>query len=144
MLHDPHKIPEPILVLSGLTYLCPLYIAIQNKMAYDASTYLFLTFTTVGFHSTRDESLFILDCWAILNFLLRNYYLSLQCSNLSQRIFLISVIYSFTSYFLGKQYRIMSFHPDWNTQMCYHSLMHISTSYSSYMIMKELSSISGN
>ena len=138
MLHDPHKIPEPILVISGLTYLFPFYIAITNNRLYDASTYIFLTFTTVGFHSTRNESLFILDCGAIINFLLRSSYLSLQCSNTSKLIFLYSIIYSLTSYFIGKHYRIMSFDPDWNTQMAYHSLMHISTAYSSYLIMNEI------
>jgi hypothetical protein len=138
MLHDPHKIPEPILVVSGLTYLFPFYIAISNERVYDASTYIFLTFTTVGFHSTRNEVFFILDCAAILNFLLRTYYLSLKCSNISKTIYLTSVLYSLTSYFIGKYYNIMSFHPDWNTQMMYHSLMHVSTSYSSYVIIKEI------
>lgn len=138
MLHDPHTIPEPVLVLSGLTYLFPFYLALSSRRLYDASTYIFLTFTTVGFHSTRNEILFILDCGAILNFLVRVYYLSLKCSNISQNMFLASVIYSFISYFLGKYYSIMSFHPDWNTQMMYHSIMHLSTSYSSYKIMKEL------
>ena len=136
MLHDPHKTPEPILVVSGLTYLFPFYIAATNRRFYDASTYMFLTFTTVGFHSTRNETLFILDCWAILNFLLRTYYLSLQSSRDSKIIFLASVIYSLTSYFIGKYYNVMSFHPDWNTQMMYHSFMHLSTSYSSYLIIK--------
>jgi hypothetical protein len=137
MLHDPHKIPEPILVISGITYLLPSYIAFSREMYYDMYTNLFLTFTTVGFHSTRNEILFILDCCAILNFLLRTYYLSLQSSNLSQIIFLSSVLYSFTSYFLGKYYTIMSFDSDWNTQMMYHSLMHLSTSYSSYLIINQ-------
>ena len=137
MLHDPHKIPEPLLVVSGLTYLFPYYLAVKNRRFYDASTYLFLTFTTVGFHSTRDETFFILDCVAIINFLLRNYYLCLQSSNLTQALFFISVSYSFMSYFLGRYYSVMSFHPDWNTQMFYHSLMHITTSASSYIIMKD-------
>jgi hypothetical protein len=137
MLHDPHKIPEPVLVVSGLTYLFPCYVAINNRRFYDASTYLFLTFTTVGFHSTRDETFFILDCVAIINFLLRNYYLCLQSNNLSQALFFISVTYSFISYFLGRYYNVMSFHPDWNTQMFYHSLMHLTTSASSYIIMKD-------
>jgi len=139
MLHDPHKMPEPVLVISGLTYLIPLYTAISSNRIYDASTYMFLTFTTVGFHGTRNETLFILDLWAITNFLLRNYYLSLYCSKFSRGIFLSSVIYSFISYFLGKYYNILSFHPDWNTQMAYHSLMHLSTSYGSYLIIKEIS-----
>lgn len=137
MLHDPHMIPEPILVVSGLTYLFPFYIAISKKRFYDAYTYIFLTVTTVGFHSTRNETFFMLDCCAILNFLLRTYYLSLQSSNISKSLFLVSVIYSFTSYFLGKYYTIMSFHPNWNTQMLFHSFMHLSTSFSSYMVIKD-------
>jgi hypothetical protein len=137
MLHDPHKIPEPILVISGLTYLYPFYLAISKKRIYDASTYIFLTFTTVGFHSTRYEFLFKLDCIAIINFLFRSYYLLQKCSIFCNIIFFLSVIYSLVSYFVGKYYNIMSFHPNWNTQMFYHSLMHIFTSYSSYLIMIE-------
>ena len=138
MLHDPHKISEPILVISGLTYLIPFYTALSDNRIYDASTYIFLTFTTVGFHSTRNETLFILDLLAISNFLFRNYYLSLYCSNIARSIYISSVLYSFTSYFIGKYYNIMSFHPDWNTQMAYHSVMHLSTAYSSYLIIKEI------
>jgi len=137
-LHDPHKIPEPILVASGLTYLFPTYLALQDSRFYDSTSYLFLTFTTVGFHSTRNEILFLLDCAAILNFVLRNSYLSLKCRGYTRLMFLLSVTYSVTSYFIGRSYGIMSFHPDWDTQMFYHSLMHLSTAYSSYIIMDEL------
>jgi len=141
MLHDPHEISEPILVLSGLTYLYPFHLAISNKMYYDAFTYLFLTFTTVGFHSTRYDFLFKLDCIAIINYLLRSFYLLQKCSIFCNIIFILSVIYSLVTYFVGKYYNIMSFDSDWNTQMFYHSLMHIFTSYSSYLIMKEYTNI---
>ncbi len=138
-LHDPHKRPEPILVVSGLTYLLPFYVAATNNRFYDASTYGALTLTTVGFHSTRDETWFQLDLIAMLNWLVRNGYLSLQCkcSERSRKVFIASLVYSFTSYAVGKRYRIMSFDPDWNTQMFFHSLMHLSTAYSSYLIMKD-------
>jgi hypothetical protein len=138
MLHDPHKNPEPVLVVSGLTYLIPFYMAVRKERAYDATTYLCLTLTTVGFHSTRDETLFALDCLAILNFLYRSYILSTERSRFCQRVYFLSVIYSLVSYFVGRQYSIFSFHPDWNTQMFFHSLMHLSTSYSSYLIMNEV------
>ena len=138
MLHDPHKIPEPVLVVSGLTYLVPFYMAIQQQRGYDAATYLCLTLTTVGFHSTRDETLFALDCIAIVNFLYRSYILSTERSTFCKRVYLLSVAYSLVSYFVGRQYNILSFHPDWNTQMFFHSLMHLSTSYSSYLIMNEV------
>ena len=130
MLHDPHNISEPVLVISGLTYLLPFYIAINKKRRFDAFSFLFLTCTTVGFHGTRNEMIFIADCLAILIFLARTYYVSLHCTMKSRIIFYLSVVYSFTSYFVGMYLRIMSFHPNWNTQMFYHSLMHLSTAFS--------------
>ena len=136
MLHDPHKIPEPILVLSGLTYLIPSYIAFNQKRIYDFSTCIFLTFTTLGFHSTRSEYFFVIDVIAILNFLARIFYLSLRSSNYVLNIYILSVMYSLTSYFIGATYRIMSFDPDWNTQMFYHALMHLSTAYSAYLTIR--------
>ena len=138
MLHDPHMIPEPILVVSGLTYLVPFYLAYSKSRIYDASTYLFLTFTTVGFHSTRSEVLFILDCIAILNFLSRQQYLSVKSSRWNQQVLFLSVSYSLISYFVGKQFNILSFDPDWNTQMFFHSWMHLSTSYSSFLLMNSV------
>jgi len=141
MLHDPHTRPEPILVVSGLTYLIPFSVALMNTRTYDAYTYMFLTFTTVGFHGTRMEGFFLLDCVAILNFLARNVYLSLQASQYSRAILFSSILYSLTSYFVGKYYKRMSFDPDWNTQMFYHSFMHLSTAYSSYLIINEISKI---
>jgi len=47
LLHDPHMIPEPILVVSGLLYLVPAYYAFLQKRAYSLATLSFLTFTTV-------------------------------------------------------------------------------------------------
>ena len=137
MLHDPHTISEPILVLSGLTYLVPFSIALQNRRVYDSATYLFLTFTTVAFHSTRYDSFFALDCIAILNFILRSYIISTPLSPLTRGLFSFSIAYSLISYFIGQTYAAMSFHPDWNTQMAYHSFMHLSTSYASYRIMTD-------
>jgi hypothetical protein len=135
LLHDPHMNPEPILVVSGLLYLIPVYYALLQKRTYSVATFSFLTFTTVGFHGTRSETLFLLDCVAILNFLAHNFYMSLASSRLAALIFIASVLYSTSSYFIGQRYTILSFHPDWNTQMFYHSLMHISTAYSSYALL---------
>jgi hypothetical protein len=133
MLHDPHQIPEPILVVSGLTYLIPFYTAYKKGAEYDAYTCLFLTFTTIGFHGTRSEALFALDCIAIVNFLARYSYLA-KNSRVAY-IYYCSVVYSLFSYFVGQHYKIMSFDPDWNTQMMYHSLMHLSTAYSAYLLL---------
>lgn len=131
-------IPEPVLVCSGLTYLVPFYLAYTKSRSYDASTYLFLTFTTVGFHSTRSEVLFALDCLAILNFLIRQQFLSVKSSRWNQQVLFFSVSYSLISYFVGKKFNILSFDPDWNTQMFFHSWMHLSTSYSSFLLMNSM------
>ena len=137
-LHDSHMIPEPILVISGLSYLFPLYVAYKKNNKYALSTYVFLTFTTIGFHGTRYEWFFILDCLAICNFIFQTLHLSLSLQSkhlMIQIIYIFSIVYSLTSYFIGFQYSILSFHPDWNTQMFYHSLMHFFTSYSAYIMM---------
>jgi hypothetical protein len=139
MLHDPHTIPEPILVLSGTAYLFPAYLAYRISASYQMWSYLFLTGTTMGFHGTRNETLFHLDCIAILNFIGCSLLESYGSSSYAGRLFAASLAYSLTSYFIGRQYRIMSFHPDWNTQMAYHAAMHLSTAYSAHVFMSERS-----
>jgi hypothetical protein len=137
LLHDPHMTPEPILVISGLSYLLPSYIAFTQKNHYSCFTYLFLTFTTVGFHGTRNETLFTLDCIAILNMLIQSYLQIVHAKPYIKYIYFSSILYSLTSYFIGQRYQIMSFHPDWNIQMAYHACMHISTSYSAYLSLTQ-------
>jgi len=137
LLHDPHKIPEPVLVISGLSYLVPYYMALQQQRIYYSYSCLFLSYTTIGFHGTRNESMFQLDCIAILNFVSVLIYNSLKSSHYAQAVCYASILYSLTSYFVGQRYKIMSFDPDWNTQMFYHSMMHISSSYSAYLFIKE-------
>jgi hypothetical protein len=134
MLHDPHQIPEPFLVLTGLSYLAPTYAAYSKKRTYDTLTFLALTCTTIGFHGTRNEFIFCLDCLAILNYLCRGLWLAAQKKE-TLICYGISVGYSLISYFVGRYYSIMSFHPDWNVQMVYHGLMHLSTAYSSYIVI---------
>jgi hypothetical protein len=129
-LHDPHKISEPILVLSGLSYLIPAYRAYycnNMQMLYACG---FLTFTTVGFHYSRNDYFFAIDLIAIINFLVADYRAALVSGNYATAVFFLATNYSLTSYFVGRQYKIMSFDPDWNTQMFWHALMHVSSAYS--------------
>jgi hypothetical protein len=135
MLHDPHQIPEPFLVLTGLSYLVPTYMAYSRKRTYDTLTFLALTCTTIGFHGTRNEFIFYLDCLAILNYLARGLWLA-KSKRLALISYVIAVTYSLVSYFVGRYYKVMSFHPEWNIQMVYHGLMHISTAYSAYLVLK--------
>ena len=131
-------IPEPILVVSGLTYLLPTYIAVTKGRTYDAVTYFFLTCTTVGFHGTRSEAIFALDIIAIMNFLARSYQLSQEVSTCSVLFLNTAITYSLVSYFAGAYLKAMSFDPDWNTQMAFHSAMHLLTAAASYRIMTEV------
>lgn len=138
MLHDPHMIPEPILVVSDMSYLLPTYIAVTKGRTYDAATYFFLTCTTVGFHSTRSEAIFILDIIVIINFLGRSYQLSQNASIGSVWFLNAAITYSMVSYFAGAYLKAMSFDPDWNTQMAFHSAIHLLTAAASYRIMTEV------
>jgi len=135
-LHDPHKIPEPILVLSGLSYIIPAYRAFYLNNMQMLSACGFLTFTTVGFHSTRDDYFFVLDCVAILNFIAVDYKTAVVSGRYAEAIFYLATSYSLISYFVGIQYKIMSFDPDWNTQMFWHALMHLSSAYSAYVSLE--------
>jgi hypothetical protein len=128
-LHDPHMIPEPILVASGTTYLVPAYIAYMNGYTYTASSLVAITFTTMTFHATRQEWLFSLDLLAILNYLACLYHNSTYAKTDTRYLAGISVAYSLNSYFIGRVYKNMSFDPDWNKQMLFHSLMHVLTAY---------------
>ena len=137
MLHEPHTIPEPILVLSGLSYAVPASLAYRQGRPYSVATNLYLLATTVGFHGTRQEWIFLLDCTAILNFLWCSYGLSHQAKSNARILFAASTAYSLLSYFLGWRYQMLSFDPDWNTQMFFHAWIHISTSYSMYKLLEE-------
>jgi len=140
MLHDPHVIPEPVLVLSGLTLLVPAFRAYQLNNLYFAGSYAFLSFTTVGFHGTRSEYFFILDVIAIMNNVIGNG-LVVHTKTAREIIpFWLCFSYSIISYFVGRKYQLFSFDPDWNTQMFFHALMHIFSSYAGMKFL-EASSI---
>ena len=137
MLHDPHTIPEPVLVLSGLSYAVPACLAYRQGRPYSLATNLYLLATTVGFHGTRQEWIFLLDCTAIVNFLWHSYTLAQEARTNARILFAASTAYSLLSYCVGWRYQMLSFHPDWNTQMFFHAWMHISTSYSMYKLLEE-------
>ena len=141
IFHDPHMIPEPILVISGLSYLIPMCAAFSRKRWYDAGIFLALTCTTVGFLGTRSETWFFLDCLAILQFLGRGILLSRKTDSFTFYSYWAAILYSLVSYFVGQQFSIMSFHPDWNTQMFFHSIMHLSSALSAYMVLCKIGKI---
>lgn len=128
-LHDSHTIPEPILVLSGLTFIFPAYTAYTQQKYYFSGSLAFLSFTTVGYHGTRNETLFILDLIAITNYILTGGVVTYYKTPREQIPYILSIVYCIISYFVGRQYKLFSFDPDWNTQMFFHSLMHLFPSY---------------
>ena len=137
-LHDPHTTPEPFLVLSGTTYLIPAYMAYKGGYNYVAFSNLFLASTTIGFHGTRNDYIFALDCIAILNYILCGADLCSKTTAFSRNAYMLSTLYSLVSYFVGQRFSILSFDPDWNRQMFFHSLMHISSSYAAYSFITDL------
>ena len=138
-LHESYMTPEPLLVFSGTSYILPMYISYKSRFYYNAFSFLLLSFTTITFHGTRNEIVFLMDCAAILNLLactIHNSYLTRHNWRI-QIVLLLSIIYCLTSYFVGMKYNIMSFDPDWNTKMIFHSAMHLSTSYSAFLLTEE-------
>lgn len=136
---DDHKIPEPVLVLSGLTYLIPAYYAYTAGFTYTYLPTLFLTFTTVGFHGTRQQWLFELDIVAILLYNASLFHNVYRAGYPAALLWYMSMSYSLLSYFGGQHFQIASFDPDWNTQMAFHALIHVSTAYVQYFcVMKQI------
>ena len=128
-------IPEPVLVFSGLSYLIPAYYAAQAGLPYSLASTLFLTFTTVGFHGTRQDWLFQLDLLAILNFNVAAIYNISKVGPAAVLVWFVAVSYSILSYFGGQKYSVLSFDPNWNIQMFFHSFIHFSTCYVAYIVL---------
>lgn len=135
MLHDPHQTPEPFLVLTGLSYMYPMIQAFEKEEYYLCGSLMFLTSTTVLFHGTRLEIFFIIDVIAILNYICYAIYLIPQMTARQLHVTWFPVIFGFYTYFIGQQYKIYSWDPDWNTQMFWHGLMHIFSAYSSVIYL---------
>ena len=131
-LREDHLIPEPVLVFSGLSYLIPAYVAYSARLDYSLFSCLFLTFTTVGFHGTRQEWLFQLDLLAILNYNICAIYNVYKVGPAAALIWYVAISYSILSYFGGQRYAVLSFDPNWNIQMFFHSFIHFSTCYAAY------------
>lgn len=129
-LYDPHTHSEPFLVLTGLSFLIPAYRAMLQEHAYLMWSYLLLCSTTILFHSTRYPFFFYIDGIAILNHIIGGAFIVYHQSNRERVSMWFTTTYSLFTYFVGKQYKLFSFDPDWNTQMLFHCLMHFFSAYS--------------
>jgi hypothetical protein len=107
----------------------------QRGYTYTALSNSLLGLTTIGFHGTRNETIFVLDCLAILNYIACGAYNSYTTTPHARRMFHASLLYSLVSYFVGQQLQTMSFDPDWNRQMAFHSFMHLSSVYSALVFI---------
>ena len=127
-----HMIPEPYLVMTGMSYLLPAWLAYESGFYYSMSSCLFICATTMSFHWFRQQWMFEADVIAILNYigwLMFNVY---RAGPSAAGVWALMGGYSFYSYFVGQQLSILSWDPDWTTQMFFHGLMHMSTAYSAW------------
>ena len=115
--------------------MIPAYVAAQAGLPYSLASTLFLTFTTVGFHGTRQDWLFQLDLLAILNFNVAAIYNISKVGPAAVLVWFVAVSYSILSYFGGQKYSVLSFDPNWNIQMFFHSFIHFSTCYVAYIVL---------
>jgi len=135
LLHDEHTHPEPYLVLTGLLLLFPAAKAYYLNELYVSGSLAFLSFTTVGFHGTRNEYFFILDLVAITNYIIGGAISVHHKTSREMLVFYVCLIYSIVSYFVGRQYKVYAFDPDWNTQMFWHVLIHVFSTYAAFVYL---------
>jgi hypothetical protein len=128
-LYDPHQHAEPFLVLTGLTFLIPAYYAMLQEHVYLMCSYVLLCSTTILFHSTRHPIFFCIDAVAIMNHIIGGAFIVYHQSNRERAAIIFTTTYSFITYFVGQQYKIFSFDPDWNIKMFFHGLMHVFSAY---------------
>lgn len=124
-----HMIPEPYLVITGMSYLLPAWLAWEKGFYYSMASCVFLCGTTMSFHWFRYQWLFELDILAILNYTVTSLYNIYYAGHSAAGVWALSIGYSSYSYFIGQQLEILSWDPDWTTQMFFHGLMHLSTAY---------------
>lgn len=129
-----HMIPEPYLVITGMTYLLPTILAYEKNLWYCMGSSLFVTLTTMCFHWFRSEVSFMFDAIAIVNYIMCGIYNSYLTDYYAAGILFCSLTYSAIVYFVGQQYNMLAFDPDWNTQMFFHGLIHLSTAYSAWFL----------
>ena len=127
-----HMIPEPYLVMTGMSYLLPAWLAYESGFTYSMASCLALCATTTGFHWFRQQWLFEADIIAILNYSACMLFNVHRAGPSAAGIWALMTGYSLYSYFVGQQLSILSWDPDWATQMFFHGLMHLSTAYSAW------------
>jgi hypothetical protein len=114
----------PLLCLTGLSYLLPMYVAYANGHYWTSGASLFLALTSVGFHWTHREDILSVDRLAILQYVACSLY---EARGWSAVLVACSIVYGLVSYFVGQQYSIMCFDPNPNVQSLFHAMIHLST-----------------
>jgi hypothetical protein len=130
-----HIIPEPYLVITGMSYLMPAWLAWKSGFYYSLASNLFLCATTMSFHWFRTQWLFELDVVAVLNYVLCCSLNGYYAGPSAMGVWVFSASYGVYSYFVGQQLSILSWDPDWNTQMFFHGLMHLSSAYGAWYVL---------
>jgi hypothetical protein len=137
-LYDNHSYPQPMLSLTGVSYLYPAFVALEKEQYYLACSLVFLTSTTILYHGTRWKYFFYLDLIAASHYVGYGAYLSPGMTAKVLYTVWFPFLYGLFVYFVGMKYNIFAFDPDWNTQMFFHGLMHIFSSYSSLKYLESI------
>ena len=124
--------PAPYLVITGMSYLMPAWLAWKYGFYYSFATCLFLCGTTMTFHWFRTQWIFSLDQLAIWNYTFCSLLNAYQGGPSALGMWAFSVGYSLYSYFVGRYLSILCWDPDWATQMFFHGLIHMVTAYGAW------------
>jgi hypothetical protein len=127
--------PAPYLVITGMTYLMPAWLAWKSGFYYSLASNLFLCATTMSFHWFRTQWIFSLDQLAIWNYTLCSLLNAYQGGPSALGMWTFSVGYSLYSYFVGRYLSILCWDPNWTTQMFFHGLIHMVTAYGVWYVL---------
>ena len=129
--------PNFVLALTGSTIIFPgVYGLIYTQKYYGSVSSLLLGLTSIGFHSTHNSSIELMDKLAILNFTISGYYHTYN--DYSDKVtaqLIFSTVFNASVFFLGLKYNILCFDLDVKTQTFYHMLIHFFSAHTIYKII---------
>jgi hypothetical protein len=125
--NDPE--PDLVLALTSLCYMYPMIVSFEKEEFYLCMTFMFITVTSVLYHSTHFEFFLMLDLIAVGHYFLCSvcYLPYMSLSELIVSFF--PYCYIIISFFVGKRLQIFCFDPDRNIQVISHGLIHLFTCY---------------
>jgi len=124
--------PSPYLVITGMTYLLPAWLAYEKGFHYSLVSSLCLTATTMLYHWFHYDYLLVLDTLAVANYCVCSLYNIYHAGPAAVGVWGLSVGYTAYVYFIGNHLSILAWDPHWPTRMFFHGLIHFSTAYTAW------------